>query len=262
MKRDDLFSMARSLALDMDRFAADLQSEKVQREISADREDGKRQGVDGTPTFFIDGQQMMGAASVAEFEDMITGALVAKGIQPDKAPIVAEAGPARGPEHAPVTVLWYSDVTSPLAVTADRLMAQLLEAYPQQVRVVYKNRPLEFHRDAMLAHQALVAAAAQAQFWPMHRALLTHQRALSATDLMGYAADLGLDTNRFLADLSGEPAHDQVQSDVSQAREAGVNGVPVFFINGARVDGIQPFSSLKAIVDEQIQKTHVAAVHE
>jgi protein-disulfide isomerase len=261
MKRDDLFSMARSLNLDMDRFAADLQNEKLQHEISADREEGKRQGVDGTPTFYIDGQQMVGAASVADFERLITRSLVAKGVQPDKVPIVAEAGPARGSEHAPVTVLWYSDVTSPLAITADHLMDQLLQAYPQQVRVVYKNRPLEFHHDAALAHQALVAAGAQGQFWPMHRALLAHQNALSATDLMGYATDLGLDTNRFLADLTSQTAHDQVQNDISQAREAGVNGVPVFVVNGTRVDGVQPFSSLKAIVDEQLQKTNVAVVH-
>jgi protein-disulfide isomerase len=261
MKRDDLFSMARSLGLDMDRFTADLQNEKLQREISADREEGKREGVDGTPTFYIDGQQMVGAASVADFERLITRALVAKGVQPDKVPIVAEAGPARGSEHAPVTVLWYSDVTSPLAISADHLMEQLLQAYPQQVRVVYKNRPLEFHRDAALAHQALVAAGAQGKFWPMHRALLAHQNALSATDLMSYATDLGLDTDRFLADLTSQTAHDQVQSDVTQAREAGVNGVPVFVVNGTRVDGIQPFSSLKAIVDEQLQKTNVAVVH-
>jgi protein-disulfide isomerase len=261
MKRDDLFSMARSLGLDMDRFTADLQSEKLQHEISADREDGRRQGVQGTPTFYVNGQQLVGAATVAQFEGMITRELVAKGIPADKAPVVAEAGPARGPEHAPVMVLWYSDVTSPLAIAADHLMEQLLEAYPKQVRVVYKNRPLEFHKNAALAHQALVAAAAQGKFWPMHRALLVHQQALSAEDLENYAADLGLDTNQFLADMTGPVAHDQVQSDVSQAREAGVNGVPVFVINGTRLDGIQPFSSLKAIVDEQIQKTNVAAVH-
>jgi predicted DsbA family dithiol-disulfide isomerase len=62
--------------------------------------------------------------------------------------------------------------------------------------------------------------------------------------------------------MTSEASRDQVQRDVSQAREAGVNGVPVFFINGTRVDGVQPFSSFKAIVDEQIQKTRVAAVHE
>jgi protein-disulfide isomerase len=262
MKRDDLFTMARSLNLDMDRFATDLQSEKLLGQITADRQEGKRRGVNGTPTFYVDGQQLVGAASTTQFEEMITRSLVAKGIQPDKAPVEAEAGPTRGPEHAAVTVLWYSDVTSPLAISADHLMQQLLEAYPKEVRVVFKNRPLEFHRDAMLAHQALVAASAQGQFWPMHRALLAHQRALLATDLTGYAADLGLDGNKFLADLSSESSRDQVQRDVSQAREAGVNGVPVFFVNGTRVDGIQPFSSLKALVDEQVQKIHVAVVHE
>ena len=262
MKHDDLFAMAKSLGLDTDRFASDLQDPAIQSEIDAQQREGKRLGVNGTPTFYIDGQEMVGAASVDQFESLITRALVAKGLQPVKTPIEADKGPTRGPEHAPVTVVWYSDVTSPLEITADHLVDQLLDAYPNQVRIVYKNRPLEFHHDAALAHQALAAAAAQGQFWQMHRALLAHQHALSATDIVDYAASLGLDTKKFLADLTSESSRDSVQRDISQAREAGINGVPSFFVNGTRIDGVQPFSSFKAIVDDEIKKTRVAAVHE
>jgi protein-disulfide isomerase len=262
MKRDDLFAMAKSLGLDMDRFTKDLESEQVRAQIVAEQAEGKQRGVQGTPTFFIDGEELVGAASVMQFEGKIDQILRAKGIEPTHAPVVADGGPARGPEHAPVTVLWYSDVTSPLSVAADRLMQQVLEAYPEDVRVVFKNRPLEFHRDGMLAHEALMASAAQGKFWAMHSVLLANQSALSAADLANYAGQVGLNTKRFVADLSNGTFHEQVQRDVAVARDAGVNGVPVFFINGTRVDGVQSFSSLRAIVDAAIQKTRVAMVHE
>lgn len=262
IKRDDLFAMAKSLGLDMDRFAADLESDQVRAQIEAELTEGKQRGVQGTPTFFVDGDEVVGAASVAQFEARIDPVLRAKGIEPARAPVVADGGPARGPEHAPVTVLWYSDVTSPLAVSADRLMQQVLDAYPDEVRVVFKNRPLEFHRDGELAHEALMASAAQGKFWAMHSVLLANQGALSATDLANYAGQIGLDTQKFVADLSGRSFRDQVQRDVSLARDAGVNGVPVFFVNGTRVDGVQSFSSFRAIMDAAIQKTRVAMVHE
>jgi protein-disulfide isomerase len=171
----------------------------------------------------------------------------------------ADGGPARGPEHAPVTVLWYSDVTSPLAVGASHLIDEVLAAYPSDVRVIFKNRPLEFHHDAELAHEALMAAAAQGKFWALHRVLLEHQSALSANDLMDYAGKAGLDTQKFYIDLTGGAFRDQVQRDVMQARESGINGVPVFFVNGKRLDGVQTLTGFKAVLDEQIQHGRIAA---
>ena len=262
IKRDDLLTMAKSLGLDMDRFTRDMASEEVRAQIASEQAEGKRRGVQGTPTFYVDGEEVEGAASAAQFEAKIDRSLRAKGIQPSRVPVTADGGPARGPEHAAITVLWYSDVTSPLAVSADKLMGQLLEAYPREVRVVFKNRPLEFHHDAALPHQALMAAAAQGKFWAMHSAMLANQSALTAADLANYAGQIGLDMRKFVADLSSEKLRDQVQRDVSQARDAGVNGVPVFFVNGTRVDGVQTFPSFKTIVDEEIKKTQVAVVHE
>jgi protein-disulfide isomerase len=262
IKHDDLFVMAKSIGLEMDRFAKDVESEEVRAQIEAERTEGQRRGVQGTPTFYVDGVELVGAANVAQFEAGIDRSLRAKGIEPVKVPMAADGGPARGPEHAPVTVLWYSDVASPLAVQANRLMEQVLDSYPRDVRVVFKNRPLEFHHDAVLAHQALMAAAAQGKFWAMHSVLLANQSSLTAPELADYAGQIGLDTQKFVADLSSQTLRDQIQHDVSLARDAGINGVPVFFVNGARVDGVQPLSSFKAIVDEQILKTRVAMVHE
>ena len=262
IKHDDLFAMAKTLGLDMDRFAKDLDSEKVQAEIDSDRAEGRRAGVEGTPTFYVDGAEITGAANLPRFEAMIGNSLRAKGIEPTKVPQMADGGPSRGPEHAAITVLWYSDVTSPLAVSASNLIDRVLEAHPGDVRVIFKNRPLEFHPGAMLAHEALMAAAAQGKFWAMHRILLAHQNALQAQDLVDYAGQIGLDTQKFYSDITARTYRAQVEKDVAQARDSGVNGVPVFFINGERVDGVQSLSSFTAILDEQIQRGRVAAVRE
>jgi len=262
IKRDDLLAMAKTLGLDMNRFSADLGSDAVKAEIEAERNEGRLSGVDGTPTFYVDGTEMVGAMGVSQFEAAIDKSLRAKGIETIKSPVMADGGPARGPDHAPVTVLWYSDVTSPLTASASKLIDQVLEAYPREVRVVFKNRPLEFHQEAALAHEALMAAAAQGKFWAMHRIMVAHQNALSADDLMRYAGEAGLDTQKFYSALTARTYRDQVQKDVSQAREAGVNGVPVFFVNGKRIDGVQTLSSFKAIVDQQVQGSRVAAVRE
>jgi protein-disulfide isomerase len=259
---DDLFALAKGLGLDMGRFARDFDSDQVRAAIEADRTEARKRGVDGTPTFYIDGAEMVGALGASQFEAMIDRSLRAKGIEPARIPQASDGGPSRGPEHAPVTVLWYSDVTSPLAIGASKLIDQITAAYPSDVRVVFKNRPLEFHQDAELAHEALMAAAAQGKFWAMHRLLLEHQNALTANDLMDYAGKAGLDTNKFYADLTGGAFRDQVQHDVAEAHQSGINGVPVFFVNGKRLDGVQTLAGFKAVLEEQIQHGRVAAVRE
>jgi protein-disulfide isomerase len=246
----------------MDRFARDFDSQRVTDAIASDRAEGRKSGVDGTPTFYVDGDEMVGAVGAEQFETAIDRSLRAKGVEPARVPQQADGGPAIGPEHAPVTVLWYSDVTSPLAVSASNLIDQVIAAYPSDVRVIFKNRPLEFHRDAELAHEALMAAAAQGKFWAMHRLVLAHQNALTANDLMDYAGKAGLDTSKFYTDLTGGAFRDQVQRDVAEAHQSGINGVPVFFLNGKRLDGVQTLAGFKAVLEEQIQHGRVAAVGE
>ncbi len=65
---------------------------------------------------------------------------------------------------------------------------------------VWRHLPLtDVHPHAMLAAEASEAAAAQGKFWEMHDELLDHQGALTAKDIMRYAAEIGLDTERFVA---------------------------------------------------------------
>jgi protein-disulfide isomerase len=103
------------------------------------------------------------------------------------------------------------------------------------VRYVWRHLPLtDVHPRAQLAAEASEAAAAQGAFWPMHDLLLQHQDALTMMDLRGYAESLGLDADRFGAELERHMYETRVAQDVESADLSGVSGTPTFFINGQR----------------------------
>jgi hypothetical protein len=70
------------------------------------------------------------------------------------------------------------------------------------------------------------------------------------TNVVGYAKDLRLDTNRFRADMKSCVKH--VQDDDKDAGSFRVNATPGFFINGRHISGAQPFESFVRLVDEEL----------
>jgi protein-disulfide isomerase len=82
----------------------------------------------------------------------------------------------------------------------------------------------------------------------MHDLLFEHQDALRKTDLVRYAAELGLDVDRFVDDLRRRVHASRVESDVDGADLSGVSGTPTFFVNGRRHHGAFDLASLTAAV--------------
>ena len=108
----------------------------------------------------------------------------------------------------------------------------MLEKYPQQVKLVFKNFPLPSHRFATKAAIAALAANAQGKFWEFHDALFKNYSKLDDAKIQQIATDLGLDMVKFNSDM-GDPALETlVARDVRDGGEADVNGVPAVFING------------------------------
>ena len=107
----------------------------------------------------------------------------------------------RGPEKAPVTVVEYGDFECPYCGLAEPAVRELLSDFGD-VRYVWRHLPLtDVHPHAQLAAEAAEAAAKQGEFWGLHDLLLEHQGALTTRDLIGYASSLGLNAERFTADL-------------------------------------------------------------
>jgi Na+/H+ antiporter NhaA/predicted DsbA family dithiol-disulfide isomerase len=155
----------------------------------------------------------------------------------------------RGPrENAIVTLVEYGDFECPFCGQAEPIVRELIRQYGE-VRFVFRHLPLtDVHPHAQLAAEAAEAAARQGKFWEMHDMLMDHQGALTIRDLTGYARELGLDTDRFVADLRGHAGAARVAEDVESADLATVSGTPTFFINGRRYHGAFDLATFKEAV--------------
>jgi protein-disulfide isomerase len=102
------------------------------------------------------------------------------------------------------------------------------------IRFVFRHFPLtEIHPHALAASAAAEAAAHQRHFWQMHELLFGRQTALEVADLLAYADELGLDTERFLDDAGSESVFARIRRDVESGIATGeVRGTPTLFIDG------------------------------
>jgi Na+/H+ antiporter NhaA len=163
-------------------------------------------------------------------------------------PVDPERDHIRGPHRAPVTVVEYGDFECPYCGRAEPVVRELLTGYGD-LRYVWRHLPLtDVHPHALLAAEAAEAAAAQGKFWQMHDHLLDHQGALTASDLIRYAGEVGLDTGRFTADLRNHTGQAKIAADIDSADLSGVSGTPTFFINGKRHHGAYDIATLSGAV--------------
>jgi Na+/H+ antiporter NhaA len=169
-------------------------------------------------------------------------------------PVDPERDHVRGADQALVTLVEYGDYECPFCGLAEPVIRELL-ADDGDLRYVWRHLPLtDVHPHALLAAEGAEAAARQGSFWPMHDQLLAHQDALTADDLLRYAAQLGLDTGRFTADLRRHAGEAKITEDVDSADLSGVTGTPTFFVNGKRHRGAYDIDTLADAV--RAAKTH------
>jgi protein-disulfide isomerase len=173
-------------------------------------------------------------------------------------PVDPERDHVRGPDRAPVTLVEYGDFECPYCGQAEPVVRELLADYGD-LRYVWRHLPLtDVHPHAQLTAEAAEAAASQGKFWQMHDQLLDHQDALTAKDLIRYAGELGLDTERFTADLREHAGQAKIAADVDSADLSGVSGTPTFFINGKRHHGAYDISTLSDAVTTARTRTLIS----
>jgi Na+/H+ antiporter NhaA len=174
-------------------------------------------------------------------------------------PVDPDRDHIRGPEESPVTVVEYGDFECPYCGQAEPAVRELLRDFGD-VRYVWRHLPLtDVHPEAQLAAEAAEAAGRQGKFWEMHDLLLDHQDALRPRDLIGYAASLGLDTDRFAVDLRKHAGAAHVSEDVDSADLSNVSGTPTFFVNGKRHYGAYDIQTLKKAVKLAKALTKISA---
>jgi protein-disulfide isomerase len=152
-----------------------------------------------------------------------------------------------GPTDAPVTLEEFGDFQCPPCGQLHSELKQIIREYGPRVRLIYREFPLPGHQHAMAAARAAEAAAMQGKFWEMHGLIYETQRSWhEAFDVRPifeeYARRIGLDVEKFKADITGTRVSNRIFLDQKRGRELGVQGTPTLFLNGREV----PFESLPA----------------
>jgi protein-disulfide isomerase len=150
--------------------------------------------------------------------------------------IPVEGSPSRGPESAPVTIVEFADFECPFCQRIAPELDELWEKRKDAVRFVYKFMPLPMHPHSEPAARAAIAAQAQGKFWEMDRELFANGTHLEDPDLDTYARAVGLDLDRFHADMAAPATKARIDADRKLADDLGVKGTPTIFINGREYD--------------------------
>jgi len=171
----------------------------------------------------------------------------------DPVPIPVTSAPVRGPANAAVTLVEFSDFQCPFCIAATPQLDSVLKAYPSQVRLVFKEFPLDSHAQAPLAAAAALAAQKQGKFWPMYDGLFAQKGNLSRRGVLALAASIGLEMKRFQADLDSAEVKRAVEQDMTDGEHIGVDSTPTLFLNGQRYNGPITLAALKPVLDKEMK---------
>jgi protein-disulfide isomerase len=152
----------------------------------------------------------------------------------DPVKISTAGAPVIGPANARITIVEFSDFQCPYCSKAVAEMKEVMRQMPKDVKLVFKQFPLDSHSDAEFAAEAALAAQAQGKFWEMHDLLYAGFPDVSRRRIMLYAANLKLDVPKFTADLTSHKYRARVRSEEQEGETAGVAGTPTFFFNGRK----------------------------
>jgi protein-disulfide isomerase len=288
LNRPDIEKYAEQIGLNMSKFKSALDEGKFKAKVAEDQSAGSAVGVNGTPTFFINGQAQVGGPTFDQWksrvEDEIKKAdkLLAAGTKIDKlyekmleesaapAPTAAAnpspgggapakdvqvgSAPVKGPKNAPITIVEYSDFQCPFCSRAVDVVKQLEGSYKDKFRFAFKHQPLAtLHPNAQIAAEASMAANEQGKFWEYHDKLFANQRALDRASLETYAQEVGMDVGKFKAALDTGKFKSAVANDSAEGFKVGANATPTFFVNGRMVQGAD-FNQIKSIIDDELAK--------
>ncbi len=172
--------------------------------------------------------------------------------QPTRISIAGD--PVRGPANAKVTIVEFSDFQCPYCAAATVEVAKILKQYPTNVRLIFKQFPLDIHSQAHVAAEAALAAQAQGKFWELHDRMYAHFREINKVRILAWANEVGLDLNRFQADLNSHKYAARVDFEEQEGEKAEVAGTPTFFINGRKLNAAFDVATVSPLINEALKR--------
>jgi protein-disulfide isomerase/uncharacterized membrane protein len=201
--------------------------------------------------------------SATDFDDMANQTLGAAPIAVNATPGVF---PSIGPDNAPITIVEFSDFQCPFCRLGAMTLNTVLNRYPKDVRVVFRNFPLDMSCNPKVDHPmhtvsceaARIGLCAQKQdkFEPFYDTVFENQADLVPGKPLELAKPLGLDMNALSACTSSPDTNNRVLADIEEATHLNVNSTPTFFVNGLRVDGVRPVPVWDRIIQTLLKNAH------
>jgi len=160
--------------------------------------------------------------------------------------------PYTGSMNATITIIVFSDYSCPNCAVGEQIIDSLMNTYPDKIIYFFKNFPLtSMHPNAYNAALAALCAKEEGKFWEYHDILYANQKAQSPENLSAYAAELGLNPEKFNTCLESKKYKSQVDNDIKVGSSVGVTGTPTFFINGIRILGARPMDEFVKAIESQ-----------
>ena len=265
---------AEKLELDAAAFDDCLDSGATRAQVEADAAEGSTRGVRGTPTFFINGQPLVGAQPYTIIAQVIDAALAGEtpatptplppgattpfAPNPERPGYTYSGDAYCGSEETEITLAQFVDFQSP------ENRQHFLEEWPElkkkyvdtgKVRLMVKHFPAPDHTQGFTAAEAAECAGQQGAFCSMYDLLFQKQDEWSQTEdvtatLKGYAAELGLDGDAFATCLDEGQTADKVTQDVTMGQQSLFPPAPVFFIFKGRQGGDVPLDKLQESIKQ------------
>ena len=170
-------------------------------------------------------------------------------LEPPVLPVDMRGDRHLGPDHAPITIVEFSDFECPYCRQSAKTLQELRQLYGDRIRVVYRDYLGPSHVHALRAAEASRCAGAQGKFWEYHDLLFDHQSLGHGWDFALLATQLGLQQKEFEKCLHSGRFREQIAQDLQDGLKLGITSTPTFFINGRPLVGAQPVASFQALID-------------
>ena len=177
-----------------------------------------------------------------------------------------EFQPSFGTPGAPVVLVVFSDFQCPFCKEEGKMLRDnVLANYPKQVRVYFKDYPLEqihpWAKPAAIAGRCVFGQNAPA-FWQFHDWIFEHQAEITPENLkdktLEFAQGKELDSLQLSRCIDNRETAAEVDRSANEARELRIMSTPTLFVNGRRIPSRIGWPELKQVIDFEIEYQKVA----
>ncbi len=173
---------------------------------------------------------------------------------------------AYGNTASHVSLVEFSDFECPYCKKAADFLKPVLQEYGEDIGFYFINYPLDracnkylthdMHKMACEAAKAGYCAGKQGKFWDYYEVLFASQPKFEKKDLISYAGQAHIDSQKLETCLDSVEALDKIKDDVEQGQKSNIHGTPSLFINGRPVSGWNNLELFKAILDEELKRAN------